>query len=854
MEEASSASYHVTVPFDVFPLLSKVAGFEKEYKIPKGREDEFLIYQIGGSNVVMKCDPLAVRNVWALACERVTGSRSLENAKFPLLRCGSGFLVSSLNPQCFHEGSPVRARVSIDFDCTDASKPFPDPHLFFHTVCDFLDEHADLPDGETFAEEHAFLFLGSNKVKNRSAHLIFADLCWFPDASSFMKKSSALAKAFTKLMTDEYGMDADIGIKGLKWEFMDKRDKTEWRECVLPLTYEFNQPEWYGNKLHLEFTQLAQLLDPHVLPSDTAWERTCRWIPMEEPVKAAKEPTKKKAKNVAVAPALTVLDRLVTAYPELVDATFAQKDDVLVCVSTHCPLKVVATDSPAGHHSKGGKFYAMGTPSGNITVNCFICQAPVVLRGYQYPDVIDEFAENWVRVSDRAMYVGQYRDPNETSTLFTRDRFKNHVWTCALNAAGTVEIGGKKMKRSDYWWEYTEDRYTGLMYCPPPVKVPRGWYNTWNGFNPEMLEVAKTMEHLSDDELDAEWRETGLHMRENICGGDEESFQHLARFFADMIQNPGRRPKWGVVVWGPQGMGKGLMMTFVQNIIGLHNYRHGDSKTLGENFNADIMDKLLVFSDEGVDGESKHADRYLKKLVTEDRQQVRQKFQDNREMSVYMRVVVSTNDEPTWIKPGDRRWFVLYADVKQPGGLRNNAVAAETESLRGCAAFYLRAKRGEGASTFNPWEAPRSAEKTQIMISSFTGMQRFFHSLVQDDAVLVHAYRCRPGLEEVYPRDLGHGDFWGKEMPKDVMLQGLEGFLTDREFKQYSEKRIWREIYMILPKEHWKPRQASRNNVRLNVFTMPPKELFLAQFAKHFRLEQEQLTQVDPMEEVELSI
>lgn len=847
MEEALQASYDVTVPFDVLPELRQVPGFEKEYKIPDGRENEFLIYQIGGSNVIMKCDPVAVRRVWASSCKRLTGCDGLALADHsPLLRCGTGFLVSSLNPQCYRANPPVKARVSIDFDCTDHSKPFPDHMNFFSRVCDFLDEHAEMP-GETWRSEEALLFLGSNKVKNRSAHLIFANLCWFPDASNFMKKSSGLAKAFTKLMTEEFGMDADIGIKGLKWEFMDKRDKTVWRGCVLPLTYHFN-----ASLLMPSWTELADLIDPHVLPTDLAWNRECKWKPIEVQAEAtAAEPVRKKTKTIAEAPpGRTVQERIVAAFPMLEDATFAQKDDVLVCTSNHCPLKKTASsDMPAFRHSHGGKFYAMGTASGNITVDCFICQAPVTLRGYVFPEVIDDFAKSWVRVSDRAMYVGEYRDPNETSTMFTRDRFKNHVWACALDAKGKLILGGKKMKRSEYWWEYTEERYTGLLYCPPPAKLPKGYYNTWVGFNPEVMELAETMKDMTQEQLEAEWKQTGLHILHNICGGDQEAFQHVCRFFADMIQFPGRRPKWGIVIWGPQGTGKGLMMTFFQTVIGFHNYRHGDSKTLGENFNADIMDKLLVFSDEGVDGESKHADRYLKKLVTEDRQQVRQKFMDNREMSVYMRVVVSANDEPNWIKPGDRRWYVLYADIKQEGGLQNDAIAREAASLRGPAAFYLQALRAQPHSTFNPYEAPKSAEKTQIMMSSFSALPRYLNSLLQENAMLVPVYRCKPGLEEIFPATCGHGDFWEKEFPKDIILQGLHAFLPEREAKQYTDAKIWREMYQIMEAREWKPKQASRNNVRLNLFTMPSKEVFIQRFARHFRLEQEQLTQADPMEE-----
>lgn len=854
MEEAYRSSYNVTVPFDVLPLLCKEQSFEKEYKMPAGRENDFLIYQIGGSNVIMKCDPMALRRIWAAACERVTGERALLD-RMPLLRCGSGFLVSSLNPQCYNDQSGVRARLSIDFDCTDKEKPFPVADHFFSRVCDFLDDRVVHPEKRSFHDEEASLFLGSNNVKQRSAHLIFHNLCWQPEMSNFVKKSSPIAKAFTKQMTDEFGLDADIGIKGLKWEFMDKRDKTEWRECVLPLTRQFNLPEEDATAFPL-FQELAHQIDPHVLPTDRAWHRTCVWKPVpQELVQASKAKSSVQSKTRALESTATsgsLEERLKAAFPILADATFAVKDDgTCVVTSTHCPLKKNASDNaPAFHHSAGGKFYARGEPGANMFVNCVICQEPVTfaVRTAQYPDVLQDFDANWVRIADRALYIGQYRNPDENLCLLTRERFTNHVWACSLNAKGALQINGKLVRRSDYWWELTEQMYTGLMYAPPPARVPQRMYNTWNGFNPDMLAVAATMDHMTDEELGAEWGEMRDHLFYNICNSDKNAFAETLKFFGDIVQQPGRRPKWGICVWGPQGAGKGLMMSFFEHVVGHHNYCHGDAKTLGESFNGDIMDKLLIFSDEGVDGDSKSADRYLKKLMTEDRQQVRQKFMVNRETTAYMRVVVSANDEPTWIKPGDRRWFVLYADIRQPGGLRNRDIAAEIYSLRGPAAFYLMAKRTGDNDGFNPWEAPKSNEKTEIMINSFTPMQRFFHSLLQESAVLVPVYHCKIGLEAVFPPDCGHGDFWEKVLPKDMMLQAVQAFMSEREHKAYTLKRIWREIYMIVPMEHWNARQVMRNNVRVNVFTMPAKTLFIEHFARHFRLETEQLTQVDPLE------
>jgi hypothetical protein len=118
----------------------------------------------------------------------------------------------------------------------------------------------------------------------------------------------------------------------------------------------------------------------------------------------------------------------------------------------------------------------------------------------------------------------------------------------------------------------------------------------------------------------------------------------VVQFMADIIQNPTKRPQWGLILTGVQGSGKSTVIELVKAALGGNYVWSGNSYTpVFEKFSEALPDNLLVCFD---DAPAK-ADTYekLKRAITCSEVEVEIKGQQNRvEREVYARVVICSNN------------------------------------------------------------------------------------------------------------------------------------------------------------------------------------------------------------------
>lgn len=243
----------------------------------------------------------------------------------------------------------------------------------------------------------------------------------------------------------------------------------------------------------------------------------------------------------------------------------------------------------------------------------------------------------------RPAIIYEKRNPNDGSVdveYWSLDAFRQ------FHANQTVPDGRNQVKLGDYWISHPDRRtYRGLIFEPGRDRPDH--YNLWQGYSFEPDEAG-------DYSIFKE------HMLVNVCQNDQELFNWVFGWFADMIQNPGEKSGTSLSLRGQQGSGKTIIGKIFGRLIKRHYTLIDQERYLFGNFNSHMASTILLHSDEGFwGGDPRHVGK-LKSLVTSDTQRIEQKGKDSLQVNNYMRLLITTNED--WVVPAafdERRFAVL---------------------------------------------------------------------------------------------------------------------------------------------------------------------------------------------------
>lgn len=170
--------------------------------------------------------------------------------------------------------------------------------------------------------------------------------------------------------------------------------------------------------------------------------------------------------------------------------------------------------------------------------------------------------------------------------------------------------------------------------------------NLWRGFNVDAIpgDCSLFLDHVKDV----------------LCGGNEEYYRYLVGWMANAVQNPHMPGQTAVVMRGGQGTGKGTFARHFGYLFGMH-YKHivNPDHITGQ-FNSVLRDASIVFADECFAAKDKKHAAALKALITEDKIQTEAKGLDSIETRNCTHVIMATNaDWAVAADLDDRRFFVL---------------------------------------------------------------------------------------------------------------------------------------------------------------------------------------------------
>lgn len=214
-----------------------------------------------------------------------------------------------------------------------------------------------------------------------------------------------------------------------------------------------------------------------------------------------------------------------------------------------------------------------------------------------------------------------------------------------LFANRKVIVDSSSTSQGNAWMHHPDRRqYTGGVLFAPGEKLLSQHLNLWTGFGvkPKRGKIKPILDFI----------------REVIANGDEEPYRFIIAWLADAVQNPGKRPGTALVLRGGQGVGKSFFGETVCDLYGCHAMELTDTRHLTGNFNSHLLDKALIFVDEGAFGHPA-AIKKLKNIVTSDRMIVEPKGVDSFETRNCLRVIIAGNDPKLISATGDERRYAV---------------------------------------------------------------------------------------------------------------------------------------------------------------------------------------------------
>jgi hypothetical protein len=176
--------------------------------------------------------------------------------------------------------------------------------------------------------------------------------------------------------------------------------------------------------------------------------------------------------------------------------------------------------------------------------------------------------------------------------------------------------------------------------------------NTYQPYEPERPANYESAKAILDDYADRLFHQSDNDRR------------HVLQFCADIVQNPTRRPQWGVIMRGNTGTGKSSLVSLLKVALGgLRVWSENDYAPAFKQFAEVIPNNMVVCFDDATAGKNTYED--LKLAVTRDVANVEIKGdQTIVEREVYARIfILSNSHRPFVMSANDRRFYVTeYLD------------------------------------------------------------------------------------------------------------------------------------------------------------------------------------------------
>jgi hypothetical protein len=316
-------------------------------------------------------------------------------------------------------------------------------------------------------------------------------------------------------------------------------------------------------------------------------------------------------------------------------------------------------------------------------------------------------------------------DPTREPILFTRDDFCNMF---AGDHAGTNEKGRPIIKPNVWFMSAKRRTYDSLEFWPGEdeevLRGKRKLLNSWTGW------ATKPVEGDCSG-----WLEL---LRTIICGGDEDMYQWMLQWFAQILIEPQQKPMTSPVMIGEEGAGKTLLLEYFSRIMGDYYLHVTQDEQIHGNFNGHMERALLLHSEEAVFGGDRRHGGIMRALITDQQTMTTKKNFDSRRSTSYLRLIHSSNEmHAVAAATRDRRYTILNMErrsIKHDVPLRHKILKEMYSSGPAALHFFLTK-----TLTFNP-EIPRinvkNAALAEVQAMNVSVVTAFWRERLEEGSLL----------------------------------------------------------------------------------------------------------------------
>lgn len=336
-----------------------------------------------------------------------------------------------------------------------------------------------------------------------------------------------------------------------------------------------------------------------------------------------------------------------------------------------------------------------------------------------------------------------------------------------------VEVGQDKDGKAiriplgKYWLAHPRRRQFDFMRFMPQGDK-EGVYNLWRGFSvePKPGDCSIYLQHL----------------KENVCGSNEDHYDYLIRWMARAVQFPASPGEVAVVMRGGKGVGKSIVASIFGRLFGRHHLHVANPSHLVGNFNAHLRDVICLFADEAFFAGDKKHESVLKMLVTEDSIPIEQKGVDVETYPNYVHLIMAANDPHVIRASGDeRRYFVLEVGdkVKQNKKFFSDMVEQINNGGLEALLFHLQSLDLE---SFQVRDVPQTDALQEQKLLSMSIDEEWWYRKLQNG------------------RLLDSDGEWTRETPCDMMINDFTAYAEKWKFnRRGNETSLGRFLTRVCP-------------------------------------------------------
>jgi hypothetical protein len=389
------------------------------------------------------------------------------------------------------------------------------------------------------------------------------------------------------------------------------------------------------------------------------------------------------------------------------------------------------------------------------------------------------------RIGGKTIVVNEDYDPAMERQILTYSSptdFKNFY------SNRFVPVEDRHVPLGTYWFNNPDRRqYKGLTFMPGESSPYQGNYNLWGGFSVES--IPSNSENPENIEAFLWFYD---HIHQNIANGDDFTAAYVIGWMADLVQYPSKRLGVSMVLRSDaQGTGKGLFARIFGHLFGKHYLHITNPRHLTGNFNAHLIDCVLLFADEAFWAGDKSSEGALKTLITEEYRAVEIKGKDVFQARNFTRLLIASNK--SWVVPSelhDRRFVILDVnpqrarDTKYFGAMIKQMESGGYEALLW---YLINLKIDIDLRNCMPETDAMKDSK----VYSMTPVQTFWH-----ECLVEGEFETGNSWEEPHSKRILHESF--KERSRKNEHTSREVFMKElKKIIDFKQTRILRERSLI---------------------------------------------------------